>query len=126
LTAEQKKNLGKFRSHHCYQFGSTRRGEQCYDLPGKEKNIYYTVRSMVSYKEDMPKAEDDKWWTEYLDIRIASPVQWREIEGIEIDKPMYDYLEHHCAYGEAFCVLDQYKGAMTAEQKAYVLERKDY
>jgi len=126
LSSEQKKNLGKFRSHHCYQFGSTRRGEKCYDLPGKESNIYYTVRSMSKYRNDMPEEEDNRWWNEYLDIRIASPVKWTEIEGIEIDKPMYDYLKDHCGYGETLCVLDQYKGKMTAKQKSYVLERKDY
>ena len=119
LSEEQKRNIKSLDSHPCYRFGNKRRGDTCYDLPGKESSIYYVIRSIPVYRYGLTEDELIEQLS-YRDILIAPPVEWTEIEGIEIDKAMYDYLKERCRIGEEFCTLDYYEGPMSKKQREYV------
>ena len=121
LSEEQKKNIKKLRAHPCYKYDELYgvRQKECYDLPGKESSIYYVIRSIPVYRSGLTGDELIEQLS-YRDILIAPPVEWTEIEGIEIDKAMYDYLKERCRIGEEFCTLDYYEGPMTQKQREYV------
>ncbi len=121
LSEEQKKNIKKLRAHPCYKYDELYgvRQKECYDLPGKESSIYYVIRSIPVYRSGLTEDELIEQLS-YRDILIAPPVEWTEIEGIEIDKAMYDYLKERCRIGEEFCTLDYYEGPMTQKQREYV------
>jgi len=124
IEPEELANITQFRTHLCSKYGSSMQNI-CFDLPGKDHNAYYTIRE-VKYSDPNRKREAGESpdyhpvWEDLYDVRISAPTPWIEIEGIEIDEKMYQYLEKECRYGEEFCHLDKYKGSMTKEQRAYV------
>lgn len=119
LTPKQKEDINKLRSHKCYKWGDP----QCYDLPGEDSNLYYGVREEL-YKKEKSTAKISVE-TEYLhDIRVSSPIKWTEIEGIKINKDMYNYVYQECRKGERYCHFNNYKGNLTPEQKEYIQKVK--
>ena len=119
LTQEQKNNLNKLRQHECYQWGSTKRGDICYDLEGEETSLYYTIREHLY----SPPAKDgvvSSQWEGLKDIRISPPQKWIEIKGMSINKEQYDYLKEVCQKGEEYCHLNNYNGKLTKSEKEYI------
>jgi hypothetical protein len=114
-----KNNLNELRSHKCQKWGSP----ICRDLPGKDENIYYSIREELYHKTQ----SDAKYSTSTAslsDVRVSQPLDWHEIKGIRIDKTIYDYLFERCKSGWKFCHLNDYKGDLTPEQKEYLENTK--
>jgi hypothetical protein len=120
LTKEQKNNLDKQRSHKCYKWGNSSRGNTCYDLEGSDSSSYYTIREHLSRKKSTKKGVVSSGWEGLSDIRISPPQTWVEIKGITINKAQYDYLYEVCKKGQAYCHLNNYKGKLTKEEQEYV------
>jgi hypothetical protein len=120
LTEEQKKHLSLFRKHKCYKYGNAKRGYECYDLPGSDSSIYYTIRENLYKKAPKEKGVYSSSWEGLDDVRYSKPQKWTEIKGIQLNKEQYDYLKKVCKKGEAYCNLNNYKGELTKAQKAYV------
>ena len=113
-----KYNLDELNSHKCQKWGG-RATPLCYDLPGEDKNLYYSIREELYHKTQ----SDAKYSTStesIKDVRISPSLDWYEIKGIKIDKTIYDYLFERCKSGWKFCHLNDYEGDLTAEQKEYV------
>lgn len=121
LTAEQLADTSKLRAHKCYRyrknFGVPNKA--CYDLPGKDSSLYYTLRAVKYTQNNAHKKVYKSPWESILDVRISPPTPWTEIEGIEIDEKMYKHLDYWCDI-EKYCNFDRYKGSMSEVQRAYV------
>lgn len=114
-----KNNLDKLRGHKCHKWGASV-NHTCYDLPNGNKNIYYALREELYTEVNGKKEEPNKY---LLDVRVSEPLNWIEIEGIEINKDIFDYLEKVCEKRE-LCHLNDYTGALTQEQKEYIKKNK--
>ncbi|QKF73729.1 hypothetical protein AFAEC_1571 [Aliarcobacter faecis] len=114
-----KNNLDKLRSHKCHKWGGI--DNTCYDLPNGDKNIYYALREELYTEVNRKKEEPNK---ALLDVRVSEPLNWIQIDGIEINKDIFDYLEKVCNIGSLVCHLNDYTGALTQEQKEYIQKVK--
>lgn len=114
-----KNNLDKLRSHKCHKWGGI--DNTCYDLPNGDKNIYYALREEL-YKEINGKKEEPN--VALSDVRVSEPLNWIQIDGIEINKDIFDYLEKVCNIGSLVCHLNDYTGTLTQEQKEYIQKVK--
>ncbi|OCL85349.1 hypothetical protein AAX26_02021 [Aliarcobacter thereius] len=110
-----RENLDKLRSHKCHKWGASA-NHTCYDLPNGDKNIYYGLREEQYIIEEGKKVPKNRY---PMDVRISEPIDWVEIEGIEINKDMFDYLEKVCERTYD-CNLNVYKGELTEEQRDYI------
>jgi len=118
IEPEDLANISQFRTHLCTKYGSSVQNV-CFDLPGEDKNLYYSIREVKIAKKNPELNGYQPQWESIMDVRISAPTPWTEVEGIEIDKEMYEYLKDEC-YQERSCHLDDYKGSMTKEQRTYV------
>lgn len=110
-----KSKLDELRSHKCHKWGASA-NHTCYDLPNGDKNIYYGLREEQYIIEDGKRVPKNRY---PMDVRISEPIDWVEIEGIEINKDIFDYLEKNCKMTD-FCNLNEYKGELTEEQREYI------
>lgn len=112
-----KTNLDKLRTHDCHKWGDS----ICYDLPNGDKNIYYAIHEEPYIIEDGKKVPQ-KYYS--MDVRISKPLDWVEVEGIEISAKMFYYLEKVCKK-TFFChfndlIISKYKEEFTPLQKEYI------
>lgn len=122
VSDKYRNNLNELNSHKCQKWGG-RATPLCYDLPGSDENIYYSIREELYHKTK----SDAKYSTSTAslsDVRVSPPLDWHEIKGIKIDKKIYDYLFERCKSGWKFCHLNDYKEALTKEQKEYIENTK--
>ena len=110
-----KNNLDKLRGHKCHKWGASS-NHTCYDLPNGDKNIYYALREELYKEVNGEKVEPNSY---LMDVRVSEPLNWIEIDGIEINKDIYEYLNKVCEKIE-LCHLNDYTGALTQEQKEYI------
>jgi methyl coenzyme M reductase subunit D len=89
-------------------------------LPNGDKNIYYAINEEPYIIEDGKKKPKNRY---SMDVRVSEPLNWIEVEGIEIDKEMFDYLNKICE-DSLVCHLNNYTGALTQEQKEYIKKNK--
>lgn len=98
-------------------------GDDCYRLAGKDSSLYYTARSIETNPPTKDGMASSPWKRPGL-IRTA-PHQWEEIEGIEISKAQYEYLQSRCDRyqegfeGMIFCRLDDTVPNLTLSQQTY-------
>ena len=111
-----KSKLDELRSHKCHKWGASA-NHTCYDLPNGDKNIYYGLREEQYIIEDGKRVPKNRY---PMDVRISEPIDWVEIEGIEINKDMYDYLERGKNRYTFFMHFNEYKGELTEEQREYI------
>ncbi|MBP9479768.1 MAG: hypothetical protein KBF12_14290 [Sebaldella sp.] len=116
---EYKNNLEQLRSHKCHKWGA-KVNHTCYDLPNGDKNIYYAIREELYIKDEDGKQKPNRY---LMDVRVSEPLNWIEINGIEIDKEIYEYIDKTCK-DPFFCHLNNYTGALSQEQKDYVKKVK--
>lgn len=114
-----KNNLDKLRGHKCHKWGASS-NHTCYDLPNGDKNIYYALREELYKEVNGEKVEPNSY---LMDVRVSEPLNWIEIDGIEINKDIYEYLNKVCEKIE-LCHLNDYTGALTQEQKEYIKKNK--
>lgn len=112
---EYKNNLEQLRSHKCHKWGA-KVNHTCYDLPNGDKNIYYAIREELYIKDEDGKQKPNRY---LMDVRVSEPLDWIEINGIEIDKEIYEYIDKTCK-DPFFCHLNNYTGTLSQEQKDYV------
>lgn len=116
---EYKNNLDKLRSHKCHKWGASS-NHTCYDLPNGDKNIYYAINEEPYIIEDGKKKPKNRY---SMDVRVSEPLNWIEIDGIEINKEIFDYLNKICE-DSLVCHLNNYTGNLTQEQKEYIKKNK--
>ena len=122
LTEEQKKNKDKLIQEPNHQ------GTIYYAIPGKSSSFHYVLRSQPkSQGRNSPLKEfngQPLFWGELLNPQESTPVQFTEIEGIVINKDIYEYLFFKCERAEHFCHLNDYEGLVTKEQQNYIQKVK--
>ena len=112
---EYKNSLEQLRSHKCHKWGASV-NHTCYDLPNGDKNIYYALREELYVKDEDGKQEPNRY---LMDVRVSEPLKWKQIDGIEINQEIYEYIDKTCKES-FFCHLNNYTGILNQEQKDYV------
>lgn len=112
---EYKNSLEQLRSHKCHKWGASV-NHTCYDLPNGDKNIYYALREELFIKDKNGKQEPNRY---LMDVRVSEPLKWIQIDGIEINQEIYEYIDKTCKES-FFCHLNNYTGTLSQEQKNYV------
>ena len=115
---EYKNRLEQLRVHNCHTWGGI--DNNCYDLPNGDKNIYYALREELYIKDEDGKQEPNRY---LMDVRVSEPLKWIQIDGIEINQEIYEYIDKVCKES-FFCHLNNYTGTLSQEQKDYVQKVK--
>ena len=89
-----------------------------YYLPGKESNLYYSVRSILKSPQAAEGFASSPWLSP--DSLMTSPQDWHEVTGIKITKAQYEYMFSHCEGTVFGCHLADGTPDLSAEQKAYI------
>jgi hypothetical protein len=111
---EYKNSLEQLRVHNCHTWGGI--DNNCYDLPNGDKNIYYAIREELYIKDEDGKQKPNRY---LMDVRVSEPLKWIQIDGIEINQDIYEYIDKVCR-DPFFCHLNNYTGTLSQEQKNYV------
>lgn len=90
----------------------------CYRLPGKESNLYYSVRSILKNPEAAKGLASSPW--QLPDFITDVPQDWHEVTGIEITKIQYEHMFNHCEGTVFGCHLADGTPDLNAKQKAYI------
>ena len=114
LTEKEKANKDQLYSEPCHRYG---KDDTCYRLAGEDSHLYYTARSVLK-KEQATDGKASSSWKQTKFIR-EEPHKWEEIEGIEITKAQYDYMQTRCE-GVFSCYLDDKAPELTDKQREYI------